>query len=157
MQVGDAFPLSELNQNRHLLQKNLNLAGKKLVINFWATWCRPCREEMPYLQQLSESLDDHEYAIIGISVDDDINLVKEFLLHYGISYPNYLDLDKSLATEKFGVIAFPETILVSSENIIVDRITGQLSPQNSQLQQFLKLPDISNRQSQSIMSTSRPL
>lgn len=112
---------------------------------------------MPYLQQLSDSLDSSEYAIIGISVDEDSNLVKEFLLQYDINYPNYLDVDQLLATEQFGIIAFPETILVSSEGIIVSRITGQLSAQNSQLQQFLNLPDVSSLQSPLAISASRPL
>ena len=136
-QPGDAFPLSVLNQNRNLKQQYVNLADKKLLVNFWATWCLPCRQEMPFLQELSETLDPRQYAIIGVSVDDDSNLVKEFLLEYNIQYPNFLDENGEIATNQIDIKAFPETLLISSEGIILDRITGKLSPENIELQQFL--------------------
>ena len=139
-QPGDAFPLTVLNQDRNLQQQNLDLSNKKLVINFWATWCLPCREEMPFLQTLSETLDPQEYAIIGVSVDEDSNLVKEFLLEYSIQYPNFIDENGQIAIEQLDIKAFPETILISSEGIILNRITGKLSADNIELQNFLGSP-----------------
>lgn len=136
-QPGDAFPLSIFNEDHNLqAQKNVNFANRKLLINFWATWCLPCREEMPFLQELSETLDPQKYAIIGVSVDDDSNLVKEFLLEYGIQYPIFIDEDGQIATDQLDIRAFPETLLISSEGIIVDRITGKLSRQSVGLQNF---------------------
>lgn len=136
-QPGDAFPLSALNQSRNLQQKNVDLANRKLLINFWATWCLPCRQEMPFLQALSETLDPQQYTVIGVSVDDDSNLVKEFLLEYNIQYPNFLDENGQIATNQLDIKAFPETLLISSEGIILDRITGKLSADNIELQNFL--------------------
>ena len=156
-QPGDLFPLSELNQNRNLSQQNPDLANKNLLINFWATWCQPCREEMPFLQQLSGALDNSDYIIIGVSVDDDSNLVKEFLLEYDIKYPNYLDIDRQLANEQLGIMTLPETLLVSPQGIILDRISGQISPRNKKLREFLKLTDVSRRQSQPDISMGRSL
>lgn len=138
---GDVFPLSVLNKDRNLQQQDIDLSNKKLLINFWATWCLPCREEMPFLQELSDSLDPKEYAIIGVSIDDDSNLVKEFLLEYNIQYPNFLDENGEIASEKLDIKVLPETLLISSSGIILNRIIGKLTPQSTGLKEFIGSSD----------------
>ena len=77
-QAVEKFPLAQLNQNNNLEGVQIDIKGKVLVINFWATWCAPCRKEMPVLQDLNNRLDKKRYAVIGVSVDSDINLVRNF-------------------------------------------------------------------------------
>jgi thiol-disulfide isomerase/thioredoxin len=96
--AGDAFPLAALNQIKILGNKAPELKNKTLLINFWATWCTPCRNEMPHLQQLSEALDRDKFEVVGISVDDDTNLVKEFLMQYQIRFANLQDEDPGIAS-----------------------------------------------------------
>ena len=119
---GSDFPLQSLESLPLLGATRPNLGNKILLINFWATWCAPCREEMPYLQRLSEELDPDRFAVIGVSVDDDANLVREFLLQYRIRFPNYLDADKNLASDQLGLGSYPQTFIVSPDGTITRRI-----------------------------------
>jgi thiol-disulfide isomerase/thioredoxin len=123
--VGGIFPFSVFNQLKQVDEKKIDLKNKVLLINFWATWCTPCRKEMPDLQNLSATLDQNQFAVIGISVDDDINLVREFLLQYKIQFANFQDENRKIATQIFGIKAFPETFVVSPTGIIIRRITGE--------------------------------
>lgn len=122
--AGDAFPLVALNQIKILGNKAPELKNKTLLINFWATWCTPCRNEMPHLQRLSEALDRDRFAVIGISVDDDTNLVKEFLLQYQIRFANFQDENLEIASRLLGIQAFPETFIVAPSGVIIKRISG---------------------------------
>ena len=146
-QRGDAFPLSVLSKERNLKQQDIDLSNKKLLINFWATWCPPC----------SDNLDPREYAIIGVSIDDDSNLVKEFLLEYNIRYPNFLDENGEIASERLDIKVLPETLLISSRGIILNRITGKLSPKSSGLQDFISSPDKLSNYSRKVGLANRQL
>ena len=79
---------------------------------------------MPDLQQFNDSLDKERYAVIGISVDDDINLVREFLLQHKIRFPIFQDTDLRLATELLGIETYPDTFIVSPQGTITKRISG---------------------------------
>jgi len=124
-EAGEIFPLSIFNQVNNLGDKKIDLNNKTLLINFWATWCAPCRKEMPDLQKLSEALDQSQFAVIGISVDDDANLVKEFLLRHKIRFINFQDEKLKIASQLLNIQVFPETFIVSPTGTIIKRITGE--------------------------------
>jgi thiol-disulfide isomerase/thioredoxin len=125
--VGEYFPLSALKQLKNVRGDEVDFNNKTLLINFWATWCTPCRREMPDLQQLNDVLDQDRYAVIGVSVDDDINLVREFLLQHQIRFPIFQDDNFRLASELLGIEAYPDTFIVSPQGIITKRINGIIS------------------------------
>lgn len=122
---GDRFPIINVAALEDAPPLNDAVRGKMVVLNFWASWCAPCRKEMPSLQRLSEKLDPALYQVLGVSVDDDENLVREFLLQHGIQFPNYLDSDMSMARKAIGVNAYPETLLIAPDGTIVRRISGE--------------------------------
>ena len=124
--TGETFPLSALEQLIPVGKSNIDIEGKTLLINFWATWCAPCREEMPALQKLSDNLDPEHFMVIGISVDEDRNLIREFILQYGIGFPNFQDDKLRLASDLLGIKTFPETFLVSPRGVITRRINETL-------------------------------
>lgn len=123
--AGDRFPLTDLSRLLSVADSRHDFSGKTLVINFWATWCAPCREEMATLQQLSDGIDKKHFLVLGVSVDEDSNLMREFLYQHNIKFANYLDKDKSLAQNILGIRAYPETFIVSPQGVIVHRIAGQ--------------------------------
>ncbi len=98
--------------------------GKQLVINFWATWCGPCREEMPALQALSEQLDPQRYAVLGVSVDQDPQQVRRFLAEQQIRFKQFVDPQMQLAMSELQIRAFPETLVVSADGQVLRRILG---------------------------------
>jgi thiol-disulfide isomerase/thioredoxin len=99
-------------------------AGKCLVLNIWATWCPPCRREMPSLQRLSKLLDPARFAVLGLSVDADRMLASEFLLQQGIAFHNFFDVDRQLS-QHLGLTVYPETFVIAPQRKLLHRIAGQ--------------------------------
>ena len=99
--------------------------GKPLIINVWATWCAPCRTEMPSLQKLSEVLQPEGVQVVALSIDRDQNLVREFVLKYGISLPVAIASSPDQAMRALGAFGLPLTIYVSPDGRIVDQHLGQ--------------------------------
>ena len=136
--AGEIFPLSALDQISDISGGEIDFKGKTLLINFWATWCAPCRSEMPDLQKLSDSLDAKRFAVIGVSVDEDSNLVREFLLQYKIKFRNFQDEKSQLASGQLGIKTYPETFIVSPSGVITRRISEAISWDENIIEQLLE-------------------
>lgn len=102
------------------------LQGRVVVLNVWATWCPPCRAEMPSLQRLSDRLDPDRYAVVALSVDEDVNLVREFVLKLGLRLPVYLDSGSKVSTSVLGVRSYPQTFLIDPSGRLVEQVIGEL-------------------------------
>ena len=103
--------------------------GKKLVLNFWATWCAPCVEEMPELTSLQAELHGKSIQIIGIGIDSPSNIA-EFSKKYKIGYPLYVaGLTGTELARRFGNQAggLPFTVLVDSDGTVKKTYTGRLN------------------------------
>ncbi|MEH6649183.1 MAG: TlpA disulfide reductase family protein [Motiliproteus sp.] len=98
--------------------------GKVLVLNFWATWCGPCREEMPALQSLSKQLDPQSYRVIGINVDQDQELVQQFIKEYQLDFLQLSDRTMRVSNDLLGIAAFPQTLIVDQTGKIDRVIVG---------------------------------
>jgi len=94
------------------------------VINFWATWCEPCRREMPSLEKLSTLFFPKDLLVIGISVDSDHNLAREFSLRYKLTIPMLSDSDQALSNGILRIPAFPVTYLLKRDRTIARIIVG---------------------------------
>jgi thiol-disulfide isomerase/thioredoxin len=142
--AGETFPLSALEQMTRVGKGDIAIEGKTLLINFWATWCAPCRKEMPALQKLSDSLDPERFAVIGISVDEDLNLIREFALQYEIRFPIFQDEKLQLASELLRINTFPETFIVSPRGVISRRISEALALDFSIIEQSVESGEPAN-------------
>ncbi len=110
--------------------------GKLVVLNAWATWCEPCRREMPNLQQLSDALDPQRFAVIGLAQDEDDHLVREYLLDQKVTFTSYIDPAGEVATDQLGIQIFPYTLLISPDGHFIQRISG---PREWQRQEVIDL------------------
>jgi thiol-disulfide isomerase/thioredoxin len=99
-------------------------SGKTLVLNVWATWCPPCREELPALQRLSERLDPNRFAVAGLSIDTDPDFVREYLRDVGVSYVNYIDVAKDVTGTVAGLESVPQTLVIGPDGTLRIRIEG---------------------------------
>src|SRR5262245_3785183 len=88
--------------------------GKPVMINFWATWCAPCREEMPAMERLYRRHREHGFVLLAVSVDTDAVLVRPFLEQHGLTFPVALYAKMSLANA-YGVRALPSSFLVDRD------------------------------------------
>ena len=127
----------------------LSLAtGKLLILNVWATWCGPCRHEMPSLDRLAQKLDTNHYVVVGLSVDSDDHLVREFLIERKVGFSNYLDPTMAIATQVFGIRAFPSTLVFAPDGRLLEVIEGWREWDN--LQMINRLTNLNPQATQSL-------
>lgn len=91
--------------------------GKPVLINFFASWCLPCREEMPILQKTVEEYQPKGVVFLGVAIDDTEAKMKEFVARYGVTFP--VGLDKPAAIQKsFGLYGIPTTYFIDKQGVI---------------------------------------
>ena len=120
---GEKFKLSELK-------------GKPIVLNFWATWCPPCRREMPLLQKLH---DEGKIIVVGVNLQEDKKTINEFIEKLNITFPIVLDKDKSIEA-RYNVLLKPTTYFIDKNGIILDKKYGELTESDlkERIQKLLK-------------------
>ncbi len=103
-----------------------DLRGKVVVLNFWASWCEPCRDEAPALQRAHEQLvKDGAGTVLGATYDDAAEDSRAFAREVGIRYPSVRDVGKKLADE-YGTHGLPETFVLDREGRVVALYRGQI-------------------------------
>ena len=117
-----AFTLDRLDRDGQLGVGDLK--GKAVVVNFWASWCVPCRDEAPVLQKTYERYRDQGLVVLGVDVNDFRQDARRFMKRYGLSYPVVYD-GKGSTVGKWGVRGFPKTFFVDrSGKLVGERIEG---------------------------------
>lgn len=133
-----AFSLPDLSGNT---VSSSAFKGKVLLINFWATWCAPCREEMPALDRLYNKMKDKGLSVIGISIDSEKTQVKDFITQTKSKFPILHDPEMTCHDE-YKVFAYPTTFLVDKKGVIQKYWIGPQEWESDSfaksLQEFLK-------------------
>ena len=108
-----------------------SLAGKPIVLNFWATWCGYCVEEMPDFQTAYEKYTNVQFVMVNVTDGyyETVASAKEFVSEKGFTFPIYFDT-KSSATNAFGVNAYPQTFFIDATGNIVAKARGAISLSN---------------------------
>ena len=101
------------------------LQGKVVFLNFWATWCSPCREEMPSMEALYQRFKDQGLEILAVNVMENPDEVLDFMQLFGLSFPAPLDADGSVASA-YGVQGIPTSFLINRDGRIVLRLIGTI-------------------------------
>jgi thiol-disulfide isomerase/thioredoxin len=120
-QAAPALDLTDL-QGQHWTAERLK--GRAVVVNFWATWCPPCKEELLSLQTLHE-LGGGNPLVIGINVRETATRVRRYVESTGLGFPVVLDPQAEMA-KRYGVTAFPTTLLIGPDGRIRWRVVGEV-------------------------------
>lgn len=134
-QKGDPFPnialpLIENGENKMIH----NYLGNFLVIDFWATWCRPCAKSLPELQMLQDSISSIQ--VVGINLDENHTSAKKFIKQYQIKFDNLHDVEKKLS-KTLDIQGMPTLFIVDRKGIILKRIDGYSEKNLKEIKSFL--------------------
>ncbi len=99
--------------------------GKVVLVNFWATWCKPCTTEMPAMQTTYDNLRDKGFVVLAINELEDEAKVREHIQQYGHTFPVLLDRDNKVANQ-FGVFGLPVSVFIDEKGVVREYIKGGL-------------------------------
>lgn len=121
--VGEPLREAQMNGIAGPGAKLSSFRGKPLLINVWASWCGPCRDEIASLDRLARRYNGREFNVIGVSTDDDPAAAAAFVRQYGISFANYID-HKLLLENMLGANRLPLTLLIDADGRVIKKIAG---------------------------------
>lgn len=128
--VGDEAPNFHLQQvNKHNELEDLRLSdfkGKGVMLNFWATYCDPCKEEMPYMEELYPEYKEKGIEIVAVSLDATQLVINRFIDKYDLTFPIPHDSKKQV-TDLYKIGPMPTTYFIDPEGVIVEKVEGALT------------------------------
>ncbi|EGQ19671.1 thiol-disulfide oxidoreductase ResA [Sporosarcina newyorkensis 2681] len=131
LKVGDDAPdfaLVDLNGESHQLS---DYKGQGVFLNFWGTWCAPCKKEMPAMGRQYEVYKDQGVQILAVNIAESDLKVRTFAEQYGMIFPTLIDKTKGVM-QSYNIKPLPTTLLINPEGKIVKIITGEMSEEDIQ-------------------------
>lgn len=130
---------------KDIKNKNVKLAdyrGKVVLLNFWATWCVPCRTEIPWFVEFQRTYGPRGFQALGVSADDTLDKLKPFVEQMHMTYPVLLGLGRNSLLDTYGVAGLPVTVLIARDGRICARHTGMVDRQRfaNQVEALLSTP-----------------
>ena len=116
------FQLQDLSGQSHTLSQ---YQGKVVLLNFWATWCKPCTTEMPAMQQAFEQLKDDGLVVLAVNELEDLPKVKAHIQEHGHTFPVLMDPDNHVAN-LYGVFGLPVSVFIDGNGTVQEYIKGGL-------------------------------
>jgi cytochrome c biogenesis protein CcmG, thiol:disulfide interchange protein DsbE len=112
------------------------LRGNVVVLNFWATWCPPCVEEMPSLVNMQTRMKNKGVVVLGVSVDADEGAYHRFLKDHGIDFLTVRDADQK-SNALYGTIRFPETYIIDRNGVLRRKFIGEVDWNQPEVIEYL--------------------
>lgn len=147
--IGRSAPVFSLDS---LAKESVNLSdfkGQVVLINFWASWCMPCRTEMLDLQTAYEAYRDQGFVILAIDVGEPQRMAAAFAQEFGLTFPVLLDSNSRIA-QRYGVRALPSSFFVDQEGILRDIVIG--GPMNQDYIESKIKPLLESREKEASLS-----
>lgn len=130
-------PEFEVQDRAGQVHRLSDFRGKVVLINFWATWCPPCLEEMPSMESLRKQMDETRLQIIALSVDGSWEPVDTFLKQKSFGFGIYSDFEQKVA-EVYGTHMVPETYIVDKQGVILCKVVGDRDWTEPSVVEYLK-------------------
>ncbi len=114
------FTLKDIHGHKHTLS---DYRGKYVFLNFWATWCPPCRDEMPSMQKVYDTWNKKDYVMLAVNINENRAKVKRFAQENGYTFPILIDNDGKIAS-RYGIRGIPATFFIDKQGNVVKKIVG---------------------------------
>ncbi|WP_223591599.1 thiol-disulfide oxidoreductase ResA [Neobacillus bataviensis] len=124
--VGETAPdfvLTDMQGNKHRLS---DYRGQGVFLNFWGTWCPPCKKEMPYINNQYQQFKDKGVQVLSVDIQESELAVNQFAEHYKLDFPIMIDTDKEVMTA-YGIDPLPATFLIDKNGKVIKYNTGEMS------------------------------
>jgi thiol-disulfide isomerase/thioredoxin len=128
-----AFIVTALDGSKFALD---DMGGRVVLIDFWATWCGPCNEELPYIKKIAKEFAGQPFVIISVSWDDDAAKWKDFIAKNEMTWVQYRDADHSLS-KRFGIDAIPHYFTIDSDGVLTSEMLGSGSDVEGKLKKLV--------------------
>ncbi len=122
--VGDSAPSFSITADNGRAISPANFGGKVLVLNFWATYCAPCIQEIPSLNRLQTRYKDRGLVVLGVSIDKDEKAYREFIGRFNLSFLTARDPEQKVNSD-YGTVQIPETYIINADGKVVNKIIGE--------------------------------
>ena len=135
--AGDRAPSFELAGDNGSGARLEDYRGKYVLLNFWATWCPPCIEELPSLNTLHREMAPDGLVVLGISVDENKAAYEQFLEGYDVNFPTVRDPEMAVAS-LYGTSIYPETYLIDRNGRVVRKYVGPKNWDSPEIVNYLR-------------------
>ena len=151
--MAPAFEVTALDGTRFNLD---NMGGRVVLIDFWATWCGPCNEELPHIQKIAREFAGQPLVIISVSWDSDEAKWKDFISKHEMTWLQYRDADHAL-TNRFGVQAIPHYFTIDSDGVLTAEMLGSGSNVEGKLKKLIKRANEAKSAMPQVAQTAAPV
>ena len=135
--VGDTAPNFTITADNGRTISVSNFGGRLLVLNFWATWCKPCVEEVPSLDEFAKQMAGSDVVVLGVSMDYDPNAYRAFLDRARVSFMTARDPAAKISAD-YGTFKYPESYIIDSKGKVVQKIIGATNWTDGNMVQAVK-------------------
>ena len=125
--VGTRLPAVTLPALHGAQLDTVSLIGRPVLVNIWATWCGPCRREMPALTLLSHRMGPG-FSVIAIDQGEDARVVNAYVKQFGVDFPVYLDRDQRMGT-MLHLVGLPSSFFIDRNGVVKDAVDGEMTYQ----------------------------
>ena len=122
-QVGNLAPDFQLQNLDGQAVSLSDFRGKPVLVNFWASWCPPCRSEMPYIQEIYEEWSDKGLLVLAINIGESSSKAEEFMQSYNLSFTVLLDTKQDVA-QRYNITGIPTTFFIDKDGIIQEKVSS---------------------------------
>jgi peroxiredoxin len=125
LQVGNIAPDFSLQSSSDTTIKLSSLRGKVVMVNFWASWCGPCKDEMPAIQNVFSKYSEN-LIILGVNDEDTVSTIRDFAKQFELTFPLLIDSTGSVSAQ-YGIRAYPSTFFVDRDGFIFHVVVGSMT------------------------------
>ena len=133
--IGDAAPDFSVQDSDHTVALN-QFRGQVVLLNFWATWCPPCNEELPSLMSMQERTRARGVVVVGVSIDVDGDAYHRFLKQRGVNFVTVRDPQEKISG-MYGTHGWPETFIIDRQGLLRRKVVGPINWNSPEVMEFL--------------------
>ena len=133
--VGAAAKDFSVQDSDHQISLN-QFRGQVVVVNFWATWCPPCNQELPSIMDMQNRMRSHGVVVLGVSIDVDGDAYHRFLKERSVNFVTVRDPEQKVAN-MYGTSMWPESYIIDRQGVLRRKIVGPINWDSPEVMQFL--------------------